>query len=517
MICYPYVMDIVPSSLPQSLPASRWQRNCLVAILLLVIVVGISLRFFGLAQRNIWIDEAHTLRNISPIDVRRLKGQELTRMELDKQMHPTFDIDGVWQICGNTSQTSDQVPLYYLLARYFCSFFDDSLFAARLLSALLSIAATPLFYFWSFRVTRSKMMAAIGALIVSVSPFLTLYSSEARGYTLWVVLIILSNHMCWRMDRHSDSSSALKYGFVLCALTMSHLASLLIVPGHALFMLFSGVKKKVILISFAPLWILGSIWKAYQGKMDIAFERILSTGWMSEPRPIDVWLERLSAAYGRFVYDDGSFPTNGLIALVPIGCLIGGFLVKTSTRHRLYFMALLTYPLILAGLDLTLGGVRAITLRYQAPVLILFLLEASLVIGALIANNSTTQRVFGCVLLATMVVAGLASGFSIATKNEIWIKESHVDLKDAKEFMEDKERPLFLCPSFEIAIVASKSLPERARVKVPHKKMFATIAKETDGVRILNCRRLEYGTFDSSLVRFLREKYPALPITEQEN
>lgn len=510
-------MDIVPSSLPQSLPASRWQRNLFVAILSLVIVVGISLRFFGLAQRDIWIDEAHTLRNISPIDVWQLQGKELTRAELDKQMHPTFDLDGFWQICGNTSKTSDQVPLYYLLARYFCSFFDDSLLGARLLSALLSIAATPLFYFWSFSVTRSRLSAAIGALIVSVSPFLMLYSSEARGYTLWVVLIILSNQLCWQMDRLSDSRSALKYGFVLCALTMSHLASLLIVPGHALFMLISGVKKKVILISFVPLWILGSIWKAYQGKMDVAFERILSTGWMSEPRPIDVWFERLSVAYGRFVYDDGSFPPTGLLALIPIGCLIGGFLVKTSTRHRLYFMALLTYPLILSGLDLTLGGVRAITIRYQAPVLILFLLEASLLIGALIATNSKIEKVLGGVLLATIVIAGLVSGLSIATKNELWIKASHVDIKGAKKFMEDKQRPLFLCPSFEIAIVASKSLPEHARVKVPYKTKFATFVNEPDGIRVLNCRRLEYGLFNSSLVRILKEKYPALPITEQEN
>lgn len=521
-IHYAFRMTIVPGTYSQSLAVSgankpNWKQKIGVVSLLLVIICGISLRFFGLAEREVWLDEAHTLRTLAPVDVIKLKGQVFTGAELDEVLRPTFDINGLWQTIDNTRQISDQVPLYYLIARFFCPFFENTLFAARLLAAFLSVLATPIFYLWVLGVTRSKGTALIGAAIVSVSPFLMLYASEARGYTLWVVTLIILNHLCWQMDRLSGWKQGVKYGTVLCAVLMSHLASLLIVPGHAAFMLLQGVKKKVIMISFLPLAVAVAIWSVFQGKLDLAFNRILSTGWMSEARPIDVWLERLSVTFARAFFDDGSsVMVAPLLALIPIGFVISGFFVKTSTKHRLFLLALLCYPLILMALDLCLGGKRALTLRYQAPTLVLFLLEASMVIGVLVASNSKARRILGGFLLTSVLVAGLASGIAVAGKRNVWIKQSYTDFNQANQFMEGKRHPLFLCPSFEIAIVASRNLSELARFKV-HIGENLLIPPNTDGIRILNSSRLENGSLMPIVEKNLHELYPNIPITVQDN
>lgn len=514
-------MTIVPSTYSQSLACSgasqpNWKQKIGVVSLLLVIICGISLRFVGLAEKDIWNDEAHTLRTLAPVDVIPLKGRVFTGAELDEMLHPTFDINGLWQTIDNTRKISDQVPGYYLIARCICPFFKDTLFAARLLAAVLSILATPIFYLWLLRVTQSRSTALIGAAIVSVSPFLMIYASEARGYTLWVVTLIILNQLCWQMDRLSGWKQAVKYGAVLCAVLMSHLASLLVVPGHAVFMLLQGVKKRVIMISFLPLAVAVAIWSVFQGQLGLAFNRIISTGWMAEPRPIDVWLGRLSVTFARAFYDDGGSATAAyLLAIIPIGFVIGGFFVNRSTKHRLFLLALLSYSLILIGLDLCLGGKRALNLRYQAPTLVLFFLETSLVIGAFVASNSKARRILGGFLLALVVVAGFASEISVARKRDVWIKQSYVDLKQANQFMEGKKHPLFLSPSFELAIVASRNLPERARFKV-HKTKNHTIPQDTDGIMILNCRRLEEGSLEPIVEQTLRKMYPNVPITVQD-
>jgi hypothetical protein len=82
--------------------------------------------------------------------------------------------------------------------------------------------------------------------------------------------------------------------------------------------------------------------------------------------------------------------------------------------------------------------------------------------------------------------------------------------------MEGKKDPLFLVPSFEIAIVASRSLPESALFKI-HIGTNLEIPGHIDGIRILNTSRLENGSIMPIFEKYLKESYPKIPLTVQDN
>jgi Predicted membrane protein len=473
----------------------NWKRNIGVVLLLLFIVCGISLRFVGLGEKDFWLDEAHSIRFLAPTDLAQLYGRAFTTAELESQLRPTFDINGFGKTCSNIREsTSDQAPLYFLIARGFCPFFEDELFALRLLAAAFSVLTTPLFYLWVRRFTGNRITALVGALVISVSPFLMVYSAEARGYTLWVLLLILANHLCWQMDRLSGWKASLKYGCVLSTLAMNHLASVLFVPGHVAFMLYQGVKKRVILNSLIPLVVTLAIWNAYQGKLGLAFTRITSTSWMAQQQPIEAWWTRLVSIPARAFYDSGGVPSvDGggfspvyLLALIPIGIFIAGFFVKTSVKHRVFLLALLSYPFILIVMDLALGGCRAVVPRYQAPTLVVLLLETALIIGALLASISKVKRLLGGLLLASIVVAGLGSEILISQKHKIWTKYHFVDLSQAKRLIRTREHPLIMASNAPAIILASKVLHcDNARFEVVAKTTKLSIPRNTDGIVIL--------------------------------
>jgi Predicted membrane protein len=483
-----------------------------VIALLLVIACAISLRFFGLAEKDVWLDECFTLRYIAPTNLAQLQGIAFSNTSLQGLLHPTLETGGLWQTCNNIRENAtDQVPLYFLLARFFSPFFNDTLFASRLLSALLSILITPLFYLCVLSVTRSKSTALIGALIVSVSPFLMIYSAEARGYTLWVVLLIVANQFCWEMNRLSGWKASIKYGCVLAALAMSHLASLLIIPGHVVFMLFQGVRKRMILISLLPSAVALLIWNAFQAKLGVAFTQVTS-GWTKQ-LSFGERLDKLSDIGARAFFDSGGSPLIPILALVPIGFLVGGFLVKTNARYRMFCLALLSYPLILIAMDLFFGGVRSVHSRYQTPAFVLLFLQTSVVIGALISCSSKAKKLLGGLLLVSIVLAGVGSEILIARSPRIWSKHQHVDLNRVSLFIKDKKHPLLLCPSIDIAMETSRILPESARLEVFTSEELLTIPSNTDGIIILNCQK---AIKLPNLVPRLEKICPGVPISLQD-
>src|SRR5262249_24611638 len=124
------------------------------------------------------------------------------------------------------------------------------------------------------------------------------------------------------------------------------------------------------------------------------------------------------------------------------------------------------------------------------------------------------KKVVGGFLLASVIVAGLASEIAVAGKRNVWIKQSYVDLNQVNQYMADKKHPVFLCPSFEIAIVTSRNLPERARFKV-HKLSNLTVPPDTDGIRILNSSRLENGSLHLNVEQQMKQLYPDIPLTVQ--
>jgi uncharacterized membrane protein len=127
-----------------------------VALVLLVVALGASLRLYRLGAQPLWVDEATSLR--------------FARGSLSQLWSWSAIVDP-----GNP-------PLYYSLLHGWLVF-GDSEASLRLLSALLGVLTIPLVYALG-RTIRDHWLGIVAALLFAISPFQVWYAQEARGYAL---------------------------------------------------------------------------------------------------------------------------------------------------------------------------------------------------------------------------------------------------------------------------------------------------------------------------------------------
>jgi uncharacterized membrane protein len=134
---------------------------------ILLLIVGLSMRLFHLTDVSLWHDEA-----FSALLIKYPWSEMIYRIGLD--VHP---------------------PLYYIVLRLWSFFFTDSLFSLRAFSVIFSLASIPLTYHLVLSTFKNSKAAFWSALLVAVNPFFVYYVTEARMYTFGVFLLLLSTYV----------------------------------------------------------------------------------------------------------------------------------------------------------------------------------------------------------------------------------------------------------------------------------------------------------------------------------
>ena len=138
-------------------------HNRYAQMLLGLVIIGFTLRFYNLGFNSLWLDEATTLT--------------YARMSL-------VDIFG-------TSITSEfHPPLFYWIENLMISF-GEMEFILRFIPALLGTLTIPIFYFIG-RETLNRDTGIIMSLLVVFSPFHIFYSQEARSYSMMLIFFSIA-------------------------------------------------------------------------------------------------------------------------------------------------------------------------------------------------------------------------------------------------------------------------------------------------------------------------------------
>jgi hypothetical protein len=130
----------------------------------LVVAVGIVLRFW--TRSDLWLDEALTV-NIARLPLHRLP---------------------------NALRHDGAPPLFYVLLHVWTAIFGTSDLAVRSLSGAFGVIALPLMWLAGRRVggpARGGVTSLAALVLLASSPFAVRYSTEARMYSLVVVLVLL--------------------------------------------------------------------------------------------------------------------------------------------------------------------------------------------------------------------------------------------------------------------------------------------------------------------------------------
>jgi len=167
------------------------------SLLIVILILGILFRFVNLDRKVYWYDETITSLRLAGytkeefteqvagriIDIKTL--QKYQRINSDRGVADTVKALAV----GNP----EQPPLYYAIARFWVQWFGDSIAVTRSLSATISLLVFPGIYWLCLELFNMPMVGLIAVALVAVSPFHVLYAQEARPYSLFTVMILLSS------------------------------------------------------------------------------------------------------------------------------------------------------------------------------------------------------------------------------------------------------------------------------------------------------------------------------------
>ncbi len=157
----------------------------------LAVVAGLVLRFW--TRSHLWLDEALS------VDIARL---------------PLTDI-------GSALRQDGHPPLYYYLLHEWMRVFGQGDTAVRALSGLFGLATLPLGWFAGRRAGGPRTAWAF-VVLLSLSPFAIRYSTEARMYSL-VMLLVLAGYLLVRNALERPTAARLVgIALIAGALLLSH-------------------------------------------------------------------------------------------------------------------------------------------------------------------------------------------------------------------------------------------------------------------------------------------------------
>ncbi len=267
---YKQIISLLPASATHFLPLAdknshlqrkhwhNWQTRLPpswvhLLLILMWLIVGISLRLVNLTAKPPWTDEFATL-------VFSL-GNTFLSVPLDQAIAPDILLQplqpnpaaSIGDVIHNLATQDSHPPLYFVLAYLWMKLFPSdgglvSLFAARLLPAIIGAASIPCVYVLGRVAFRSSLVGQLTAAMMAVSPYGVFLAQEARHYTLAILWVIGSLTCLVIATRHIQNRTPLPIWIALFWIEINALG----IATHYFFTL-TLCTEAVVLIFFAWL------------------------------------------------------------------------------------------------------------------------------------------------------------------------------------------------------------------------------------------------------------------------
>jgi uncharacterized membrane protein len=370
-------------------------------------VMFCCLRFARPQQKLYWVDEVATSEHITPGiadqiesglvsgDIKNIK-QVASLMEFSK---PTTLRGTVVDLVASDPH---HTPPYYLLLNLWSRLFGLEPGKLRLLSAVFSLAAVAALYWFALELFQSHLIAATSIWLYGLSPFELIYAQQAREYSLWILLTILSSASLACAARRPRFTSWLLYFLFTCTMLWTHLLSIWIVIAHSAFMAIHFRRNKKVLIWFGLVAALSLLSLAPWLIMVITQPSELNDfGGIDRPVAPSLYIETFLLNVSRTVLDVDlpsyeHLPYFQWRLILPIAATLVlitscvWLFVRRATSELRTLICLLgvctVLPLVLA--DVVAGGRRALLPRYASPTWI----SLDLILAFSIANALCTQK-----------------------------------------------------------------------------------------------------------------------------
>jgi uncharacterized membrane protein len=222
----------------------------------MIIMLGMIFRLVNLDSKVYWGDEVYSsLRIFGYTTVEVVKeiaiGRPIAANVIQKFQHLDINLSIIDVI--NTLKTEDThlVPLYFMLGHIWAKIWGDSATAIRLLSVLFSLLILPSIYWLAMELFQTKHVAAITTAITAITPIQIVFAQEARFYSLWLLLSILSAASLLWAARSVQMNRWITFTVILIACFYTNLLSTILWVGLTLYVGLRYRRDRSTIVRFA--------------------------------------------------------------------------------------------------------------------------------------------------------------------------------------------------------------------------------------------------------------------------
>lgn len=203
---------------------------CRVVPLLIIILLGAALRFYGIGHQGIWYDESYTF--------------SLVRLPV-----------GV--MFGRIPHSESTPPLYYCFVWVWARIFGFGAAGVRTFSAVCGTATVPVAYATARKLLHGRRAALIAAALTAFNPLLIWYSQEARSYEL-LVLLSACTLLTFAYARERPRPLALGlWSFACCCAILTHYYAILIVAPEAAWLVYEHRYRRTLYVAIGAIAVIG--------------------------------------------------------------------------------------------------------------------------------------------------------------------------------------------------------------------------------------------------------------------
>ena len=442
--------------------------------IIVLLVIGICFRFTNLGNKFYWYDEVFTSLRVSGYTEAEVlnqvaDGRIIAAKDLMQYQQPNSAKHLTDTIRGLAVEEPQLPPLYFIITRFWVEIFGSSPTSTRSLSASISLLAFPCLYWLCQELFFTPKVGWLAVGFVAVSPFHLLYAQEARPYSLWAVIILLTSASLLRALRLQTKLSWSMYATSLVLGLYTHLFTGLVAIGNGIYVFIDAnfhLTKRVIawviasvaaLITFLP-WLVTLI--ANKSAASVA------TNWSELETERLSLINNWAGNIGRIFIDFGLTSKSPLIYLIPL--TVEKFILLILIGYALYFLGCQTpkrvwlFVVILIGscalpvmlVDLIEQSIISTKSRYLFPtymgieIAVAYLLVTKITVPSTKGWKPQVWRVITILLLGSGL---LSSALSLQADNW-WNKESGRQNPQIARIVNQTQKPLVLSDTSNISL-----------------------------------------------------------------
>jgi uncharacterized membrane protein len=423
-------------------------RSWINFLVITLVVLGIYFRFVNLERKVFWDDEAFTALRISGYTAAQAQealytSEDLNFSEIQKYLSPNADRGINDVIHGLALEDPHLPPLYFVIVKFWTTLFGGSLATLRSFSAFVGVLSIPAMYWLCMEWLKSRFTATLATALIAVSPYFVVYSQEARAYSFWGLLVLVSSALLLRCLRKPTPIGWFFYAVTVSLGLYTHLFCALVTLGHGVYVLaierfklgrrfLSYVLASALgAATFIP-WMLLLLNNA--GKTE---EMVYNSNiWrlrFSLPSMLSMWVGNVSRLFFDVGVGSGT-PMKAILPLVPIilACLALTayslyFLCKSSDRPvwLLPIVLIATPALAYLASDIINGGRISGVPRYYVPIFIGILLAVAYTFSIFLTRQSDSlfwKPVFWKSAFALLLTLGVISNIASMPAKVWWNK-----------------------------------------------------------------------------------------------